>query len=850
MGLPYFKKHIHLFILVITTTILDLYILRNSITIGIVQSSDWPIPLTDLTSVFYSLFPAWSYQNMSSNGINIFLLSYDFISSVTHNPVVIQKVFYYVPWTLTPFSAYILLKLIGLKRGNIFFSLLYQFGPWLTGQFMDGEPVNVILYLFIPLVLFVIIKFNSSLPKLYIYLTIAMMIPSFFTLEAPFFYIVLIIPFLFYDLWSNGIEYTLKRTLIITMSFFTVILFNIYSLLPYIDAYSGSASSLSSTVNGFIKFPPAVVEKYWLILIVTYLIISTFLLMIKDKTKMKIYFLFFTVMSVFFILIYPGFISDYLGIYIISKIPILAPFINPNEFLLYLWIELFIIVVYSAVVLNLNGFHNDVSKLRNVYKRVKKPAVLVIVFGIVLLLVSSATIEIQSFGSHDTDIYMFSQGTHFDKTQIKPQYEYLLKYLESHGASFNLSFHTIILPENPANTVPFYIGSEMIPGYEGLFNRSISTSIINGINTGNSSFLMLLSVLGIKYIAVMNIPASKWSGSNGAPQLSLWGDKSIFIGNYTYYLRELNNISGLNQVYSNNGIWIFENKYYKSPILESSYTYIKDIVSGNFNKMVEVKNISTNLLNNPKWYYSGGNYTLNSDLNFTLHKSTSDLLICTYISLYSNATYELSFIFNTTGTDNLYYGNGQNAVMLFYNVTKSYSHVIGGTIITIAPESIANNTYRSYFNTPSYNSSIPAKFIIQLESPIRHNAINVSISNISLKKVKITNNFNRFFLPVSYKLTGLTTLRLFNIDKNQTIILDQCFGPGWYIKGTTNEVTRNSESGLMQLNLSDSGTVVIYYKYQNTYNYLLLLSFSSIIAFLGTSMFYELKRIKIKRVSR
>lgn len=565
---------------------------------------------------------------------------------------------------------------------------------------------------------------------------------------------------------------------------------------------------------------------------------------------MKIFFLFFTVMSVFFILIYPGFISDYLGIYIITKIPILAPFINPNEFLLYLWIELFVIVIYFAVVLNLNGLHNDFSKLRNIYKIVKNPAVVVIVFGIVLLLVSSATIEIQSFGSHDTDIYMFSQGTHFDKTQIKPQYQYLLKYLESNGASFNLSFHTIIFPENPAYTLPFYIGSEMIPGYEGLFNQSISTIIINGINTENSSFLMLLSVLGIKYIAVMNIPASKWYGSNGTPQLSQWGDKSIFIGNYTYYLRDLSNISGLNQISSNNGIWIFENKYYKSPILESNYTYIKDIVSGNFNKMLEARNISTNLLNNPEWYYSGGNYTFNSDLNFTLHKSTSDLLVCTYLSLYTNATYELSFIFNTTGTDNLYYGNGQNAVMLFYNVTKSYTHVIGGTVITIAPQSIANNTYKSYFNTPYYNSSIPAKFVIQLEPPVRHNAINVRISNISLKKVKITNNFDRYFLPVSYKLTGPTTLRLFNIDKNKTITLDQCFGPGWYIKGTSNELTRNRESGLMQLNASNSGTIIIYYKYQNTYNYLLISSFSSIIAFLGTSVFYELKRIKIERVSR
>ena len=255
---------------------------------------------------------------------------------------------------------------------------------------------------------------------------------------------------------------------------------------------------------------------------------------------------------------------------------------------------------------------------------------------------------------------MFSQGTHFDKTQIKPQYEYLLKYLESHGASYNLGFHTIILPENPSYTLPFYIGSEMIPGYEGLFNHSISTTIINGINTQNSNFLMLLSVLGIKYIAVMNIPASTWYGSNSTPQLSFWGDHNIFIGNYTCYLKDFNNITGLTDVYKNNGLWLFENKYYKSPILESNYTYINDVLSGNFDKMYTVKNISTNVLNNPEWCYSGGNYTINSDLNFTLYKSTSDLFICNYTSLLPNATYELSFNFNTTGTDNLYYGSGQN----------------------------------------------------------------------------------------------------------------------------------------------------------------------------------------------
>ena len=105
----------------------------------------------------------------------------------------------------------------------------------------------------------------------------------------------------------------------------------------------------------------------------------------------------------------------------------------------------------------------------------------------------------------------------------------------------------------------------------------------------------------------MNIPSNPtWYGSNGTPQLSMWGDKNIFIGNYTYYLKDLGNISGLKDVYNNNGIWIFDNEYYKSPILESNYTYINNVLSGNYSKMYTVENISGNLLNEPEWCYSGG----------------------------------------------------------------------------------------------------------------------------------------------------------------------------------------------------------------------------------------------------
>jgi len=124
--------------LLIIAFILDLYILKNSITIGVIQSADLPIPVTNLKFLFYYLFPAWSYQDMSPNGFNLFLLSYGFVSSIIRSPAATQKIFYYLPWSVRPFTAYMLLKLIGMKRGKIFFSLLYQFGPWITGQFMDG----------------------------------------------------------------------------------------------------------------------------------------------------------------------------------------------------------------------------------------------------------------------------------------------------------------------------------------------------------------------------------------------------------------------------------------------------------------------------------------------------------------------------------------------------------------------------------------------------------------------------------------------------------------------------------------------------------------------------------------
>ncbi|MGE9811456.1 hypothetical protein ACLIKE_08960, partial [Ferroplasma acidiphilum] len=524
--------------------------------------------------------------------------------------------------------------------------------------------------------------------------TIAMMIPSFFTLEAPFFYILVVVPFLLYISVNSGIKRAAKTALILAFSYVTIIFFNIYSISPYIDGFNGISSNSGALLGSFVNFAPAVVAKYWLLIFLFGITILTLTLVIT-KNNLRSFFIFFTIVSIFLVFIYPGLISNSISIYILTNIPLLAPFINPSDFILYLWFELFVISAYTSTQIINKHIHIEKYKIKQLYKYTHKSLLIGVSIAIVILLISSATIEIQSYGSHDTDIYLFSDGTHFDKTEVSPQYMALENYLKDHGASFNLSEHTIILPENPNSTLPFYIGQQMIPGYEGLFGKNVSNAIINGINSENSSFLMLLSLLGIRYLAVIDIPASSWSGTNGSPQLSMWGDKYIFIGNYTIYVHRLDNISKLSEVYSKNGLWIFENKYYISPILESKYNLIKYLFSQNYGK--------------------------------------------------------------------------------FYTET------------------------------------------------------NMAI------------NFSKYFTPVKYKITGLTTITLYNTTKNETIVIDQEWGPDWFIKNSPRETISDNNFKLLAFNNSLGGKFTLVYGFQKTYDYMIVISIISNIGFLISISYYEIR---------
>ena len=497
----------------------------------------------------------------------------------------------------------------------------------------------------------------------------------------------------------------------------------------------------------------------------------------------------------------------------------------------------------------MNGASNGKSK--SFLRQFKGAIPMVTVVGIALLLTSSAVVDIQSFGSHDTGIYLFSQGTHFRNTEILPQYCELYDFLVANNASFGLSYHTVIFPENPNYTLPYYIGQQMLPGYLGFFSKNVSNQIINGINGNDSNSLMLLSLMGVKYLAVMDIPGSTWFGTHGSPQLSMWGSNYIFVGNYSLYLSELNRLSGMKMVKHSEGLWIFENLYYEAPVLSSKSKYFYDVATGDYYALYNTTSVSGNIINSSHFYYSGSNFSVTGNLSFSIARNSSEVFAYSYLYLLPNSTYMFSFSFNTTGTSDTYYGNGQNAGMVFYNVTASSSNIIGGTVVSVNPEISANGSYRSMFRTPDFNSPLPAEVLFQLQPPLHHEIINVSVGNTSIEMINGSNMFFNLFKPVQVTETGPTSFAFSNVTSGDQISIDQMFGGGWFLRYGNGVRTNAIPGTLGQLSftLNASGNATVSFAFQSHYTALVYISFISISAFLVSVAVYSLPR-KLRNMFR
>ena len=223
-----------------------------------------------------------------------------------------------------------------------------------------------------------------------------------------------------------------------------------------------------------------------------------------------------------------------------------------------------------------------------------------------------------------------------------------------------------------------------------------------------------------------------------------------------------------------------------------------------------------------------------SNLSFSICRNSSEVYAYSYLSLFPNSSYLFSFNFNTTGTLKTYSGNGRNAGMVLFNVSSSYEDIIGGTVITINPEAFANGTYKSMFRTPDFKKPLSAEVIFQLQPPVQHNSIKVSVSNISIVKVNGSNMFFDLFKPISIKETGPTSFTLGNIERGRQISIDQTFGSGWVLSGGNSTIKEGVPGAFYQISFdpSFSGNATLTYDAQSHYTTLLYISFGSIVVFM------------------
>ena len=222
------------------------------------------------------------------------------------------------------------------------------------------------------------------------------------------------------------------------------------------------------------------------------------------------------------------------------------------------------------------------------------------------------------------------------------------------------------------------------------------------------------------------------------------------------------------------------------------------------------------------------------NLSFTISRDSNGIIAYSYLSLSPNSTYLFSFNFNTTGTLDTYYSKGQNGGMVFYNVTPTFEHIIGGPVITINPEKFANRTYRSLFRTPNFNVSLSAILLFQMQPPLHHDTINVSISNVSIVKVNGSNMFLDLFKPVKTKGIGPTSFFLSDITMGNHISIDQTFGQGWVLAYSNGMKTGDVQGtfGQVSFNANVGGNATLMYEPQSHYTILLYISFGSISIFL------------------
>lgn len=839
------KFQVILFIVSVVT--FDIFVMRNILFIGGFQSADIDVAWIGLHGVHELFFP-WNFENLGGASFpagNFFISAY---TSIVLGPALAEKVIYYTSVPAASLFALLFLREMNVNpRFSFILSFMYQLNPWFVDEFMTGEPGFTWMFTFLPLVAYFLLrsfKFPRKLSN-YFCISIILAIAEMYTLQSLIVYAFLLAPFLFSMLSTKHYKARVISIIGIFLSTVLSLLANIYSLGSYFrnaaELVSSSSVSTRSLFGGF-SSPQAQSLKPWIILLLAGSLLSTILVYRKARTNEKVFLVSTIIFQAFFLIVYFSIPSHWVAL-IYLKFPAFTPFQNPDKFLLVPTI-----FTFSIIVLMING--NDLR--RNPLKDNQKHEVtsfpynsklklklsvrnIVIIFITLLLTSSFSVASIHPSSSHINGDYYLHGEFSFPQNQIPSQYYALRSYLLNHGENFSLSSHVLVVPQNPGNVLPFYVGETIIPGFIGPTQDMYT--IINDISHNQSLATYAMALLGIKYVAILGDQGdSGWSGANGHVSEGVWAGGYFPQGNISYYTKTLESWPSLKQVYNSDNLTILLNTNfvgrtyfinqgqdpYSGNVLGNLTVtqMITNVTLGNYLQLYNNIRIGNNTISNPNvqnysyWHFNtiSGNSSLLRNGTVVLKPGSKGASLTQNVILMPNTTYELSLCIQTNPGYSGFPPTGyeRNFAGIYWNNGTGFNGTAGASINGYFNGNFTGHRY-FVFSTPQYNGTINAEFVLSYEPPVGNQTIYTTYKQISLLPINGSNIFHSIVKP--FPLSSVSSSR-YNAVENFTskggyVVLDTLYSPEWVASTNNGSLIQPTPGpfGLLEFHIGNGTTL-------------------------------------------
>ena len=827
---------------------LNFFILRNVLGIGGFQSADLDVAwMNGLQRLAFS----WSFQQLGgpSSPSGIFFIG-SFLSSIL-GLATAEKVLYYLPLFLVPLGAYYLLRNLGLSEAySLVLSFVYEVSPWFIGQFMNGEPVFVWLFALLPIVFYIALNvLKNRRPSNYLALALVLSLAIMFTLQSIIVYFFLLAPLFITAAFYYRKSFVKPAVMMLGVSALAVLI-NAYSTGAYLNAASGLIERSGSNLTALFGAFQSALAQYLRIWLVLFLGLSFICLLLIMQSRNRNYTAFAVAtmgLEAFFTGIYLAIPSGFVA-YLYWHVPFFTPYQNWDKFLLMGWFYTFSLVIVAIMAYQRGGpgrseekiEHQSIRPSATVLKRNNAATMFVLLVIVGILLSSAFFINIQS------QTYInganFVQGRlSFQDNQIPQYYYQIIKFLDSQNVSYSLSPHTLIVPQNPGSIIPFYVGENNIPGFVGGIPQLYQ--VLQGISENQSTTTVeTMSLMGIKYIVIINESASSWPGANGPASVGGWGGGYFPQGSAASYAKILGSWPLLAKAYSGSNFTVFENEEYVSPVIYINKATYEELAAANPSSLIFLSTtpIGPSLISNPGlegmtgWSFNrmGGNATYFQNGTVILLPGSKGASVSQNVLLKPDQWYEISLYVSTNPGYGGFPPNGMNRnyVGLWWNGGTGFAGNPGAYI-----GGYFNGNFSGYvsfiFQAPNSTDPVPAQFGLNYEPPIGNKPIFTTYSNVTLIPINGSNLFTEKVVPVSIKQSTPTSIKIINGSSYPSgyIQLDTLYNRNW-VAALSNGSVEEGESGLFGLETFyiTGGEYItsIYYSSENLHYYELLFTWT------------------------